>query len=50
MLVTKYSRLSGFVLQVNILAKVAFVQGFGDVKSFLFRLAVTQCEVLKERR
>jgi hypothetical protein len=50
MLVTKYCRLSGFALQVNILAKVACVQGFGDAKSFLFRLAVTQYEVLKGRR
>jgi hypothetical protein len=50
MLVTKYSHLSGFALQVNILAKVACLQSFGDVKSFLFRLAVTQYEVLKERR
>jgi hypothetical protein len=50
MLVTKHSRLSGFALRVNILAKVACVQGFGVVKSFLFRLTVTQNEVLKERR
>jgi hypothetical protein len=51
MLVTKYSHLSGFALRVHISAKVACVRGFGDVvKSFLFRLAVTQYEVLKEGR
>jgi hypothetical protein len=50
MLGTKHSRLSGSVLQVNKLAKVASVQGFGDEKSFLFRVTVTQYEFLNERR
>jgi len=50
MLVTKCSCLFGCALQVTILAKVACDQSVGNVKSFLFRLAVTRYEVLKERR